>query len=183
MKATLAALALSLSFATTAFAAEGVVYTVKGREVLTLRKISKTKFDKISQVVTGTASLDYVSAKGSKNIMSQDINEAGQEHVSLEITGKNVLRVIDVKENINQEVPATISTSLFGSVKKISVDSKTMEGLYAESMKRAGLDTLRALKLFGGAVQSTINTSSMECTPDGDLLICQQDQSLVFTIR
>lgn len=183
MKATLAALVLSLSFATTSFAAESVVYTIKGHEVLTLKKISKTKFDKISQVVTGSASLDYVSPRGSRNIMSQDINEAGLEYVSLEITGKNILRVVDVKENINQEIPATINTSLFGSVKKISIDSKTMEGLYAASMKKAGLDTLRALKLFGGAVQSTINTSSMECTPDGDLLICQQDQSLVFTLK
>lgn len=183
MKATLAALFLSMTLTTGAFAADSVVYTIKAHEVLTLKKVSKTRYDKIAQVVTGNASLDYATASGPKNIMSQDINEASVDPVTLEITGKNVLRIVDVKENINQEVPATIATSLFGSVKKITVSSSTMDALYAASMKKAGLDTLRALKLFGGAVKSSIVTSNMECLPDGDLLICQQDQTLLFSIK
>ncbi len=183
MKMTFAALAFVMAFSTSAFSAEGLVYTVKVHEVLTLKKVAKTKFEKISQVATGQAKLDYVSGSGTKNMMSQDINEASEEAVSLEVTGKNIVRLIDVKENINKEIPATINTSLFGAVKKITVDAKTMQGLYAASMKKAGRDTLGGFSLFAGALRSTINSTDMNCAADGDLLICQQDQVLVMTLE
>ncbi len=180
MKTTLAVFALALTLSTSAFAGDRLVYTVKGHEVLTLKKISKTRFTKISQVVTGQASLDYITAKGVKNLSSQEINEASEELVSLEVTGKNVVRLIDIKENINKEIPATVNTSLFGSVKAITVSAQTMEGLYAASMKKSGLDTLRNLRLLGGAISSSIVSTDMKCAADGDLLICQQDQTLTL---
>ena len=183
MKTTLAALPLLLTFSTSTFAAEGIVYTVKTHEVLTLKKVSKTKFEKISQVATGSAKLDYISANGSKNMMSQNINEASQEMVSLEVTGKNIVRIVDEKEAINKKIPATISTSLFGSVKKIKIDANTMQGLYAASMKEAGLDILGGFRLFGGIFSSSITSTDLNCTADGDLLICQQDQTLLMVLE
>ena len=181
MKLTFAVLALTLSLSSTVFAAEGLVLSIKTHEVLTLKKVSKTKFEKISQVATGTASFDHITAKGSKNLMSQAINEADDQNVvSLEVTGKNILRVTDAKEAINKEIPAVINTSLFGSIKKIKVTSATMQGLYAASMKKSGLDVFKKLRLFGGALTSSIISSDMDCEADGDLLICQQDATLVL---
>lgn len=181
MKSTLLAILFTVSFTATAFSAEGIVLSVKTREVLTMKKISKTQFVKISQVVTGKASLDHFGAKGVRNIMSQDINEGdAQNLVQLEVTGKNILRIIDIRENIDQEVPATINTSLFGSVKKISVDSQTMEALYSESMKKSGLDLLKNLRLLGGALTSKLDISSLNCDADGELLVCRQDANLTI---
>lgn len=177
----IAALALAMTFTTTSFAAEGLILTVKAHEVLTLKKISKTKFEKISQVATGVASLDNVSARGTQNIMSQDINEADtNNYISLEVTGKNILRVVDQKEAINKEVQATISTSLFGAVKKIKVDSNVIYSLYAASMKKSGLDVLRGVRMFGGLLSSSLTTSDMNCEADGDLLVCKQDSVLIL---
>lgn len=186
MKSTISAIAMALMLSTSAFGAEGLFLTIKTHEVLTLKKVTKTRFEKISQVATGTASLDVINARGTKNLMSQDINEADtQNAVTLEVTGKNILRVVDIKENIDQEVPATIGKSLFGTVKSITIDSQTMEGLYAASMKESGLDALRGLRVlaFGGLLSSKLNTTDMNCKADAELMVCTQDATLVMSVE
>ena len=52
----------------------------------------------------------------------------------------------DEKEKINTEIEAAIETSLFGSVKSITIDSKTADALYAEAYKRTGIDILKNAK-------------------------------------
>ncbi len=180
MKSTLAAIALAMAFTTTGFAAEGIVYTVKTHEVLTLKKISKTKFEKISQVATGVATLENVSGSRRETITSENINEADtNNYVSLEVTGKNIVRLVDQAEAINKEVPATISTSLFGSVKKINVNATIVNSLYANSIKKAGIRAFRSLGLFSIFLSSSLTTTDMNCEADGDLLVCTQDSVLL----
>lgn len=180
MKTTLAAIALALTFTVTASAAEGLVFTVKTHEVLTLRKISKTKFEKISQVATGVATFENVSGDRREVITSQDINEADtNNYISLEVTGKNIVRLVDQAEAINKEVPATISTSLFGSVKKININATIVHSLYANSIKKAGMNAFRNLRMFSIFLSSSLTTTDMNCEADGDLLVCKQDSVLL----
>jgi len=185
MKTSLAVLALTLSFATGAFAKDSVNLNIKANDTITLRKAENKRFLKISESVTGKVSLTLDSNGKKQNILSQELNESNARNdLSLEVTGKNILRVIDAKENINQEVQADIHTSIVGRVKSLSVDSKTMEALYAEGLKKEGLDTLKGLNIDEekGSLTSRITTSDLTCNAEGDLLICNQTQELDLTI-
>lgn len=188
MKTTLSVLAfaLTITFVTTLSASESIALTVKTHETLTLKKVSKTRFEKLTQNATGKAELGLISGTQIKELYSQDINETDNTSaLALEVTGKNVLRVEDAKEGINQEVQADINKSFLGNVKSIKIDSATIQGLYAKSMKKSGLDVLKKLRVFGAggaSLQSSIITSDLNCADEGDLLVCQQDATLIIAV-
>ena len=185
MKITLAALVLTLSLTTTAFAQNSVNLKIGAEEILTLKKIADNKYEKISDNVIGNISLS-VDANGTKQtLVNQAINDSNARNdFTLELTGKNIVRVTDLKEAINQEVQANIQKTFFGKLKTISIDSKTMEALYAASLQKAGIDVLKNLNINQGAgtLTSKINSSSLECNADGDLLVCNQTQELDLII-
>lgn len=185
MKTSLAILVLTFSLATTALAQNSVNLNVKAEGIFALKKISDNKFEKISEDVTGNVSLS-VDANGAKQaLFNQAINDSNAtNNFTLEVTGKNIVRVTDSKEKINQEVQANIQKTFFGKLKTITIDSKTMEALYAASLKKSGLDTLKSLNISqdAGTLTSKINTSALECAADGDLLLCNQTQELDLTI-
>lgn len=186
MKKTLAVLALSLSFASVSLAAEtSIALTIKTHETLILRKVTKTSFSKISQNAVGSAKVNFISGSQVKELYSQEINETDNTSaLTLEATGKNVLKVVDEKEQINQEVKAEIKKSLLGSIKTIKIDSATMQGLYAKSMKKSGLDVLKNLRIFGkgSALRSSLTTTDLNCSAEGDLLVCNQDATLLIEV-
>jgi DNA-binding protein len=186
MKTALVLITLSLTFASTSFASESISLTIKTHEILTLKKVSKSRFEKISDAATGLAKLDFNSGSLSKNLMSQEVNETDTtSQVSYEVTGKNILKIVDSKEAINKEVQADINKSFFGNIKSIKISSETMQSLYAASMKKSGLDVLKNLRFIGGgaALTSSIVTSDMDCKADGDLLVCEQDATLSLGIE
>ena len=56
-----------------------------------------------------------------------------------------------------------------------------MEALYSASMKKSGLDLLKNLMILsGGAITSSVITNDLNCLPDGDLLVCQQDATVML---
>jgi len=185
MKLTVAVLALSLSFTSLAFASESLVISSNVQEVLTLRKISKTSFNKISSVVTGSVKVE-AKALGQTYSASDAVNNTDQKNdITLEVTGKNIVRVINTTEKINSEVAADINKSLLGKIKSITIDSKAYEALYAESMKKSGLDLLKKLQisdLSGASIETSITTSDLVCNADGDLLICNQDAEISIAL-
>ncbi len=185
MKTTFALVALSLSFVTTSFASESITFTMKTHETLTLKKVSKVRFEKISDNAVGSASLDYISGTQVKNLYYQDIDESDNSSpLTFEVKGKNLLKVEDSKERINKEVQADIKRSLFArNIKRIKIDSNTMQVLYADSMKKSGLSVLKKLRVLGGgALTSSLIFSDMNCNADGDLLVCEQDSTLLIGI-
>lgn len=181
MKTALAIFALTLSFSS--FASENITLTMKMHETLNMKKVSKTRFEKISDGVTGKMSVDYISGTTVKNLATRDINESDDTSaLSYEVTGKNILKVDDAKENISKEVKAEIDKSLFGNIKGIKIDASTMEQLYAASMKKSGMDILKNYRIPGLGFGSSIVLSDMNCKADADLLVCQQDTTLTMQI-
>lgn len=184
MKTALAIFALTLSVSS--FAGERITLTMKTHETLNLKKISKTRFEKISDSATGKVSLDFTSGTKVTNLGSQEINESDNTSVlTYEVTGKNILRVEDAKEGIDKEIKAKIEKSLFGNVKTIQIEAQTMQDLYSESMKKSGMAVLKNLKVFGRTgvgLTSTLDMSDMECKADGDVLVCEQDATLTMLI-
>lgn len=184
MKTALAIFALTLSVSS--FAGESITLTIKTHETLNMKKTSKTRFEKISDSATGKLSMDFISGTQVKNILSKDINESDNtSSLAYEVTGKNILRVEDAKEAISKEIKAEIDKTIFGNIKGIKIDSQTMQELYADSMKRSGLDVLKNLRVLGrsgGSFGSTLVMSDMDCKADGDLMVCQQDATLTMQI-
>ena len=181
MKSSLVVLSLVAFMSSSAFATS-VKFDIQLHEILTLKKVSNTRFEKISDVATGVASLEMDVNGEKKTLLKQALNEAAPANeVSIEITGKNIVRIIDQKENINQEVEADINKSLFGGLKSITLKSATLQALYSESLKKSGLDILRGLNV-GGQLSSDVTFSDEVCTKDGDLLICNQDSHLEINI-
>lgn len=178
----LAITALLFTLTSTAFAGD-LVLSISGHQEIVYKKIAKNKFEKISSTNVGMQSVDYVTNKGTKNLGKQEINvaDSGQKE-SLEVTGKNIVKIVDVKEQIDTEVEANIDSSILGNVKAININSKVMESVYAESYKRAGLDELKNLNVLGGAITSKINVSDLNCEADKDLLKCEQDSEFKFTM-
>jgi hypothetical protein len=181
MKTALAIFALTLSFST--FASENITLTMKMHETLNMKKVSKTRFEKISDAVTGVMKVDYISGTQIKNLATRDINESDNTSaLSYEVTGKNILKVEDTKENINSEIKADIDKTLFGNIKGIKIEAATMEQLYAASMKKSGLDILKNYRIPGLGFGSSIVMNDMNCKADEDLLVCQQDVTLTMQI-
>lgn len=181
MKSTIVTLSLVALISSNAFGAS-VKLDVQLHEILTLKKVSNTRFEKISDIATGTASLEMEVNGVKKTLLKQALNESAPENnVAIEITGKNTVRIIDQKENINQEIQAEINKSLFGGLKTITIKSETLQALYSESLKKSGLDILRGLDL-GNQFASDVTFSDEVCTKDRDLLICNQDSHLEINI-
>ncbi len=178
----LAITALLLTITSSAFAGE-LILSISGHQEVVYKKVSKKKFEKISSTNVGIQSVDYVTNKGSQNLGKQEINvEDSGLNESLEVTGKNIVRIIDEKENINQEVEADIEQSIFGNVKSINISNTTMESVYAEAYKKAGLNELKNLNILGGAIKSKISLTDLNCVAEEDLLKCQQNSDFKFTI-
>lgn len=184
MKSSLIILSM-LTFISASFANDGLVLESKMHEVLTLKKISKTRFEKMSSVVTGAVNVE-ITAFGETFKSSENLNNSDAlNNFSIEVTGKNIIRIEDQKEKINQEIEADINKTLFGNIKAIKIDSKVHEGLYAESMKKAGLDILKKLQIAntkGTVLTSTIESGDVECIAEGDLLVCEQDALVAISL-
>jgi hypothetical protein len=184
MKTSLAVLALALTFTTNVFAENSANLNLKAQEIITLKKLDNNRFGKISAQVKGDMTLT-ITINGNTRTATQDLSESnGSSDLLIEVTGKNIVRLIDSKAGIDQEVQADINKSLLGRVKTISIDSKTMEALYSDSLKKSGLEELQGIRFIGnsGAISSKITTSAMECESEKDLLICTQSQELDLTI-
>lgn len=184
MKVSITVFCLLAIVSTSAFASSSVKFDIKLHEVLTLKKVSTNRFEKISSASTGIAQLDVTNDGVTTNLMKQALNESDPSNaISMELTGKNIIRIIDQKENINQEIQADVSKSFFGNLKSITIKSKTLEALYAESLKNSGLDSLRGLNISGQLnLASDVTFSDEVCMPEGDLLICNQDSHLSINI-
>jgi uncharacterized protein YciU (UPF0263 family) len=187
MKSTLAILALSMTFATSTYASEAITLSIKTEETTTFKKTAKNLFEKVISSAKGTASLDYNNGKSIKNLLSQDVNETDDKNsVILEIKGKNLVRVVDVKEDIDTEIQADIDKTIFGNVKGLSITSDNMNALYAKAIKRSGVDVLKKLRIGGDngtRLASDIVTSDFNCQADGELLNCKQNVSLTLSIK
>ena len=187
MKSTLAILAISMTFAASTYASESVSLSIKTEETTTFKKTAKNLFEKVISSAKGTASLDYNNGKSIKNLLSQDINETDDKNsVIIEVKGKNLIRVVDVKEDIDSEIQADIDKTIFGNIKGLSITSENMNALYAKAIKRSGIDVLKKLRIAGengAGISSDIVTSDFNCQADGDLLNCKQNVSLTLSIK
>lgn len=173
----------TMLFSLSSVAMADIIYTINAHQEIVLKKVSKKRFEKISSVNTGVEKMVVTLGNKVINQAEQEINIADDKNkFALEVTGKNILKVEDEKEKINTEIEAAIETSLFGSVKSITIDSKTADALYAEAYKRTGVDILKNAN-YGNVIKSKINSSNIECVAEGDLLKCDQDQELKFTIE
>lgn len=173
---------LSLAFMSSSAFATSVKFNIQLHEILTFKKVSNARFEIISDVATGIASLEIETNGVKKTLLKQALNEsAPANNVAIEITGKNMVRIIDQKENINQEVPADIDKSLFGGLKTITIKSETLQALYSESLKKTGLDILWGLNV-GNQFSSDVTFSDEVCTPDGHLLVCTHDSHLEINV-
>lgn len=184
MKTALAIFALT--FSVSSFAGQSITLTMKTHETLNLKKVSKTRFEKISDGATGKITLDFINGSTVKNLVTQEVNESDNtSELAYEVTGKNILKVEDAKEGISKEVKAEINKSFLGKVKGIKIDAQVMQELYAASMKKSGLAALKNLRVFGRTgvgLSSTLDMSDMECKTDGDLMVCEQDATLTMLI-
>jgi len=180
MKSTIIFTSLLLAFSTTAFA--DIVYTVEARQQTVLKKISKKRFEKITQSTIGTEKVLITLGKQKISESEKELSLSDdQSKLSMEVTGKNILRFEDEKEKINKEIEAQIESSLLGNVKSIAINSKTMDTLYADVYKRMGIDELKNAN-YNGIVKSKIETTDLICLAEGDLLKCDQDLRMNFTI-
>lgn len=181
MKSSLVVLSLVTFVSSNSFATS-VKFDIQLHEILTLKKVSNARFEKISDVATGIASLEMEANGVKKTLLRQALNEsAPANNVAIEITGKNTVRIIDQKENINQEVQADIDKSLFGGLKTITIKSEILQTLYSEGLKKSGLDILRGLNV-GNQFSSDVTFSDEVCSRDGDLLVCTQDSRLEINV-
>ncbi len=154
----------------------GLVYSIEGSQEITLKRISNKRFEKIAVVNNGTEKLMLGSKILGESTIS--IPDDGKKF-ALEATGKNIVRVEDESENINQEIEASIESSLFGKVKSIKISGENTEVLYAKAYERTGLDVLKKLRLSGIA-KSDLAVSDLDCISAGDLLKCTQESVLTF---
>jgi hypothetical protein len=182
MKKTLIVSTILMTLTSMAFAND-LVYSIKAQSEKTLKKVSKKRFEKISESITGTESLDLIGSKGNRNLYTKEINNSDTSAVALEVTGKNIIRVEDQVENISAEVEARVDTSILGNIKAISISGKDLDVLYAASYEKSGLAALKNLNFGNGTVTSKINSSDLKCTADAELLKCTQSQELIFTLK
>jgi len=187
MKSTLAIIAISMTLAASSYASESISLSIKTEETTTFKKTAKNLFEKVISSAKGTASLDYNNGKSIKNLLSQDINETDDKNsVIIEVKGKNLIRVVDVKEDIDSEIQADINKTIFGNIKGISITSENMNTLYAKAIKRSGVDVLKKLRITGdngAGITSDIVSSDFNCQTDEDLLNCKQNVSVVLSIK
>lgn len=186
MKKLLGFLLLSALVSINAYADERII-TQKTEQILVLKKLTKTKFEKISDGVEGVVIVETRNKRGlvknNESIISEHDN---QSYLSFEVTGKNILKIVDDKEQIIKEIPAQVKTTLFGgNVKEITIAGKELETLYSNSIKRAAAQFWRGagfLGLLGLDVKSSIMSENMLCHADEDLLVCKQNMTMLTTI-
>lgn len=154
----------------------GLVYSIEGTQEITLKRLSNKRFEKVSVSVNATERLTLGKKVLGENAITVPDNGS---FYSIEATGKNVVRIIDASENINQEVEAQIESNILGKVKAIKISGATTEALYAKAYERTGLSALKKLRV-GAIAKADLQNSDLECVSVGDLLKCTQDSSLTF---
>lgn len=167
----------ALTFITVSSSAmAGLVYSIEGTQEITLKRLSNKRFEKVSVSVNATERLTLGKKVLGENAITVPDNGS---FYSIEATGKNVVRIIDASENINQEVEAQIESNILGKVKTIKISGATTEALYAKAYERTGLSALKKLRV-GAIAKADLQNSDLECVSVGDLLKCTQDSSLTF---
>lgn len=174
---------LAVLMTTSSMAMADLVYTIELQQATVFKKIDSNKFEKITR---STKEFQKSERIINGKVVSQSEKESDRlddsGKITLEVTGKNLVKLIDEKEQVSEEVEAKITRSFFGKLKTIDIDGKNMDAIYAEAYKRSGLDLLKKLKL--GSLGSTeITTSELSCLVESELLRCDQDQKLVITIN
>ncbi len=176
---------LMISFSFHSFANESISVTSKLHETTTLKKISSTRFEQVNSVVTGTVTIEAMA--GDQNYSAtQDINKKETTNTKfIEVSGKKSVRISNTLDRIDGIVDAEIKKSLLGHLKSIKVKASDYESLYAESMKKSGINLLKKLKisnLEGTSLSTSLNSSDFDCIASADLLVCQQDADITIEI-
>jgi hypothetical protein len=182
---TFALVLLVISFPIHSFANESLSVTSKLHETLTLKKVSTTRFEEISSVLTGTVTIEAIS--GDQNYTAtQDINKKETSNSKfIEVSGKKSVRISNTIDHIDGIVDAEIKRSLLGRLKSIKVKASDYESLYSENMKKSGINLLKKLKisnLEGTSLSTSLNSSDFDCIASADLLVCQQDADITIEI-
>jgi hypothetical protein len=179
MKTTLAILALTLSFATTSFAADTNLaeLNLKIHNVITFKKLDKADtYEKLNEVTQSTASI--ISNKEVKSDSKKNVNT---DKLTYSIS-KGLVHIQDVKANIDTEVPGVIEKSILGRIKSFKITGDNLETVYFESLKNSGVIELRDLDLKKSERESMI-IGDQTCTVErsSDVVTCEQDIELRVT--
>jgi hypothetical protein len=179
MKTTLAILALTLSFATTSFAADTNLaeLNLKIHNVITFKKLDKADtYEKLNEVTQSTASI--ISNKEVKSDSKKNVNT---DKLTYSIS-KGLVHIQDVKANIDTEVPGVIEKSILGRIKSFKITGDNLETVYFESLKNSGVIALRDLDLKKSERESMI-IGDQTCTVErsSDVVTCEQDIELRVT--
>lgn len=170
MKTTLALLALSLSFASTSFAADLNLHI---HSTTTLKKTDKDVFEKISEVATSETTLIV-------NGQAQTANKKMVNSDKLTYTiEKNLIKIQDEKAGVDTEMAASVERSLFGRTKSFSISGENLENAYYQSLESQGVIALRDLDLKKDQRKSLV-IGDQNCTVDKstELATCEQDVDL-----
>ncbi|MBC7540131.1 MAG: hypothetical protein H7281_15005 [Bacteriovorax sp.] len=179
MKTTLAVLVLSLSFATTLFAADPNMaeLNLKIHNVITFKKTDKAdtfeKINEVSQTVASIIADNTVKTDSKKSVNTDKLTYS---------INKGLVHIQDVKANIDTEVPALIDKSILGRIKSFKITGDNLETVYFESLKNSGVISLRDLDLKKDERQTMI-IGDQTCTIErsSDAVICEQDVELRVT--
>ncbi len=170
MKTTFALLALSLSFATTSFAADLNLHI---HSTITLKKIDKETYEKINEV-----SLMETAITLNGQTRTDEKKAVNESKLTYKIE-KNLLKITDESAGVNTEMAISADRSIFGKLKGIKVSGESLENAYFESLSREGIIALRDLDNKKGQRKS-LSIGDQVCSIDKstDLMTCEQNIDL-----
>ena len=176
MKKTLAVLALTLTFASTSFAASSSLaeLNLKIHSVITFKKLNKQdvyeKLNEVSEVSTAVTANNQIQHDLKKNVNTDKL---------IYSINNGLIRIQDEKSNIDTEVPVQVSKSILGRIKAFSITGDNLETVYFEALKNSGIIALKDLDLKKDERKSLV-IGDQTCSVDrsSDVVVCEQDVEL-----
>lgn len=172
MKKSLAVLALTLTFATTSFAASNLAeLNLKIHNVITFKKLDNSDtFEKLNEVTLAETSIST-----SNGVKSETKKMVNNDQLIYSIN-KGVIRIQDLKAKIDSEVPVQVEKTLFGKIKGFKISGQNLENVYYESLKRSGIIALSDIDLRKSERDSLV-IGDQNCTVErsSSVVVCEQD--------
>ena len=110
-----------------------------------------------------------------------EITNSGNVSIEVQKKGKSV-RFIDLKEEIDQIVPAKVDMTITRKVKSFTINNEVMKALYSKSLEREGISALAGMNINTDELKfsTDFNFSSLDCKKTDEGLQCDQDMSITI---
>ncbi len=167
-----------------ATSAASISLVAQGTETMILNQVDSKTFKKARSTSEGTSTVN-VTVFGKTETVTQTLRPPTDTNadVTINVLDGSTLRIVDIKNAIDENTKATIEKSLFGKVKSFSIHEQDYMRIYGPALEKATKQRLNLGKTTYASkilnAEDVFELTDLKCVRINDKeLECKQDFKL-----